>query len=105
MTRKVFITSNGGHDYSDAARFGELVFCTDVAIRKDDIAHMYREFIIAMQDAEEDDYVLVGSLTSMCMVAAGIMADRFGRLNCLIFRDGKYIDRTIMLESYIGSMS
>ena len=98
MTRKVFIVSNGGHDYSDAERFGEIVFCTEGVIRKDDVSQMYREINEALSHATADDYILVSSLTSMCMVAAGIFADRFGELHLLLFKDGQYVDRDVIFN-------
>jgi hypothetical protein len=98
MSRKVFIVNNGGHDYSDAERFGEITFCTDSVIRKDDIAQMYRELHVALDTARADDYLLVSSLTSLCMVAAAILADKFGELHLLLFKDGHYVDRDLILD-------
>ncbi len=98
MTRKVFIVSNGGHDYKNAERFGEIVFCTDGVIRKDDIAQMYRELMQALEPAEADDYLVISSLTSLCVVAASILADRFGELHLLLYRDGEYIVKDLILE-------
>lgn len=98
MGRKVFIVNNGGHDYSDARRFGELIFCTDSVIRKDDVSQMYRELSVALSEATADDYLLVSSLTSLCMVASAILADRFGELHLLLFKDGQYVDRDLILD-------
>lgn len=97
MKRKVFIVNNGGHDYSDAERFGEIVFCTQAVIRKDDVAQMFREIDEALSWANRDDYILVSSLTSMCMVAAGIFAERFGELHLLLYKDGQYVARDLIL--------
>lgn len=95
---KVFVVNDGGHDYSDAERFGELVFCTEHVIRKDDTAQMFRELSESLSWAQSDDYLLVSSLTSLCMIAAGIMGDKFGELHLLIFKDGQYVSRDIILE-------
>ena len=99
MGRKVYVVSNGGHDYSDAQRFGEVVFCTESVIRKDDTAQMYREIHAALKEAAAEDFILVSSLTSLCMIAAAILSDRFGELHLLLFKDGQYISRDIILES------
>jgi len=99
MSSKVYVVSNGGHDYSDAARFGEVVFCTDQLIRKDDIAQMYRVLSDALKNAGASDYLLVGSLTSLCVVASAILADRFGEVHLLVYENGKYIPRDLILES------
>lgn len=99
MARKVFIVSNGGHDYSAAAEFGEIVFCTDGYIRKDDIHQMYTALSSALKDADADDYIMMGSLTSMCSIAVGIMADRFGEVNLLIHSGEGYVYRHLVFES------
>jgi hypothetical protein len=97
MTRKVFIVSGGGHDYSDAKRFGELVFCTDEVVRKDDVAQMYRVLSHALSESNPEDCIIVSSLSSLCMVAAAIMAYRWGELHLLIFKDGQYVPRDLIL--------
>ena len=98
MKKKIFVVSNGGHDYSDAERFGDIVFCTQEVIRKDDIAQMYRELSDALFDAKPDDLLLVSSLTSLCAVASAILADRFGEVHFLLFKDGQYIQRDLILR-------
>lgn len=98
MTRRVYIVNNGGHDYSDAARFGDIVFCTEERIRKDDVAQMFRELSIALEQAEPDDLLLVSSLTSLCMVAASILSNRFGEVHFLLYKDGQYVVRDLILE-------
>ncbi|MBT9138068.1 MAG: hypothetical protein DDT31_00615 [Syntrophomonadaceae bacterium] len=97
MSRKVYIVSDGGHDYSSASNFGEIVFCTDKVIRKDDIAQMYRELNESLESAEPDDLLLISSLTSLCVVAAGILASRFGELHLLLYKDNQYVKRDLIL--------
>ena len=99
MSRKVYILNDGGHDYSASEKFGEPVICTEGAINKDDISQMYRVLTDALYDANEKDYILVTSLTSLCMVASAIMANRFGQVHFLIYRDGRYEPRDLILES------
>ena len=95
---KVFIVSDGGHDYSDAERFGELVYCTEGVIRKDDIAQMYRELNSKLALAEPGDYLLISSLTSLCSVAAAILGFQFGEVHFLLYKDGQYVSRDLILE-------
>jgi len=95
---KVFIVSDGGHDYSDAERFGELVYCTEGVIRKDDIAQMYRELNDKLALAEPGDYLLISSLTSLCSVAAAILGFQFGEVHFLLYKDGQYVSRDLILE-------
>lgn len=97
--RRVFIVNNGGHNYDDAKRFGELIFCTDKVIRKSDTAQMYRELNAAMVDSNPDDYLLVSSLTSLCIVAAGILAAAHGELHLLLYEGGQYVARDLMFDN------
>ena len=98
MNRKVYIVSNGGHDYSDAKRYGELVFLTDEVIRKDDIAQMYRVLSPILDEAEADDLLLISSLTSLCVVATAILSARFGEIHLLLYKDGRYEQRDLILD-------
>lgn len=98
MNRKVYIVSNGGHDYSDAKRYGDLVFLTDEVIRKDDIAQMYRVLSPILDEAEPDDMLLISSLTSLCVVATAILSARFGELHLLLYKDGRYEQRDLILD-------
>jgi hypothetical protein len=97
--RKVFILSDGGHDYSAAEKFGQIIFCTEGPIHKDDVSQMYRTLNQALLDADAKDYILVSSLTSLCMVAAAIMADAFGEVHLLIHHNGRYEERDLMLSA------
>lgn len=96
--KKVFVLSDGGHDYSAAEKFGQIVICSEGALHKDDISQMYRLLSDALYDSSEGDYILVSSLTSLCMVGAAIMANQFGKINLLIYRDGRYVERSLNLE-------
>lgn len=98
MKRKVFVLSDGGHNYEAAEQYGQIVICSEGALHKDDISQMYRILSDALYDAKADDYILVSSLTSLCMVGAAIMANNFGKLNLLIYRDGRYVERNLVLE-------
>ena len=101
MTRKVFVVNNGGHDYSDAERFGEIVYCTGNIIRRDDTAQMFRELREALSDANPEDYILMSSLTSLCCVATAIMVEKFGELHMLIFHNGQYVSRDVILRDNV----
>lgn len=96
--RKVFIVNDGGHDYSGAEKYGQIVFCTESVIRKDDISQMYRELAIALEDAKPDDYFLISSLTSLCAVGAAILSNWFGEVHFLLYKDGQYVVRDLILD-------
>lgn len=94
----VFVVNNSGHDYSDAERFGEILYCTEGPLNKFDTAQMYRSLSEALLDANEDDYILMTSLTTLCCIATGMMVEQFGKVNMLLFQGGKYISRTIAFD-------
>ena len=94
---KVFIINKGAHDYSAADEYGELVFCTEGLVDKFNTSQMVRIFNEAFKDAQAHDYILITSLTTLCSVASAIFARQHGRINFLIFRDGRYIERTVVL--------
>jgi hypothetical protein len=97
--RKVFVLNDTGHDYSDADRFGQVIVCTDTSVDRWDISKMYVRLRDALKDADADDYIMISSLTSLCSVASAIMAERFGEVHFLLFRDGKYIARDLVLDN------
>jgi hypothetical protein len=99
---RVFILNRGPHDYSDARRFGELTYCTDGSLDKDDLAQMYRElepFIVL--DSRPEDFILLTSLTSLCSIACAMFAARHGRLNLLIYRGDGYVAKTIYFKDVL----
>ena len=81
---KVYILNRAAHDFSDAERFGELVYCTEGSLDKTDLQQMYRELSYALRDSEACDYILLTSLTSLCSIACAIFATTHGGLNLLI---------------------
>lgn len=96
---RVFILSDGGHDYSAAAEFGELVYCTHTPIHRDDVAQMYRELKVSLDEATYDDFILISGLTSLCCVATAIMAERFSEVHFLIFKSDRYIRKDLFLDN------
>jgi hypothetical protein len=97
---KVYVVNRGGHDYSSAERFGTLIFCTEGQLSKYDTGQMYRQLMTCMADSNQEDYILLTSLTTLCSVAAAIFSVKHQRVNFLIHRkeDG-YVERTVVLEA------
>ena len=97
---KVYVLNRGGHDYAEAERFGELVYCTDGLIDKLDTSLMFRELSVAMKDSQPDDYILLTSLSSLCSVACAMFAAKHGKLNLLLFRGDGYVSRTLVFNNF-----
>jgi len=97
--RRVYVPNRGPHDYSRAWDFGELVFCTEGQVNRKDLRTMHSQLSLALEDAEDTDYILVSGLASLCIVACSLFAARFGKLNVLLFEDGEYIERTLTFDT------
>ena len=95
--RKVFVPNKSPHDYSEAWDYGDLVFCTQGELNRLDVLTMQADIERAMVDATEDDYILISGLASLCSVACASFAHRFGRLNLLLFENGRYVARQLYL--------
>ena len=95
--RKVFILNSGPHDYSEAAKFGDLVYCTDGELNKHDTGLMYRQLIPYLENADREDLIMINSLASLCSVAAAIMAANHCEVHFLIYNNGKYQVKDLVL--------
>lgn len=95
---KVFIINKGAHDYSAAASYGTLTYCTEGIVSKYNTSQMVRVFEQAFKDSHSDDYILLTSLTTLCSIACSVFAIYHGRLNLLIFRDDGYVVRRVVFN-------
>lgn len=95
---KVFIANQGSHDYSDSARYGEPVFVSKGVLSKFATGIMARLWAEALKDSSPEDFIVSGSLTTLSSIGCSIFARKHGQLNLLMFRNGKYISRRIMLD-------
>ena len=105
---KVYIVNKGGHDHSDAERFGELVYLSIGSINRYATSSIYRKFSLILKDSTKDDYILPTGLSIMTSIACAIFARIHGRLNLLLYRSSRtketkpyYIERVIMIDGLI----
>lgn len=92
---RVYILNRGPHDYTDAANFGELVYCTEGVLDKFDITGMFLGLRDRLQDSNPEDFILLTSLTSLCCVACSIMVALHGELHLLIHTGSHYVERSL----------
>lgn len=95
---KVFIVSGSAHDFSPAKKFGRLVVLSEGPINRYSVNNIHRQFYSILQHSKEDDYILVCGLSIMNAIASSIMAALHGRINFLLFRQGDYLERNIILK-------
>jgi hypothetical protein len=101
---RVYVPSKSHHDFSDASRYGTLVWLTEGPQNRFELNNMYRHVASVMADAQSGDYLLITGPTTVNVIAASILANRFGRINYLIFNawKGKYVSVPIVLEQKEG---
>lgn len=95
----VYVVNKGGHDYSRAERFGRLVYCSEGLVAKHDVSQMLRVILDKMEHSDPTDYILLTSLASLCSIACSVFALKHHRLNLLLFKDGDYIERQLILTT------
>jgi len=95
---KVFIINKGCHDFSDAKRFGHLIFMTEGTINRYAVSIIFRKFWKYLEKSSPEDYLLVTGMSTMLVVASAILAAKHKKLNLLLFKKGHYLERTIVME-------
>jgi hypothetical protein len=99
----VYVINRAAHDFSNAEKFGQLVYLSDSPINRYATNKMYRKFWKILRSSSSDDYILVTSLTVMNIIACGIFALLHGRLNLLIHKtdNNSYIERRLDLTDVV----
>ena len=97
----VYVPNKGAHNYEDAKQYGELVFLTSGVVERYRTNTIYRTLCEGMKDAQENDYLLVSSLSILNSIISAILSRKFGKVNFLLFRDGKYLLRTVNIDSLL----
>lgn len=94
---KVWITSEGSHDYSQAESYGDLTLILTGKVNVFASDKLYRDVDAALANAHPDDYLILSGNMLAAAVAFSIMMDKFGKVNVLIFsfKQEKYEVRTI----------
>ena len=95
---KVFIVNKSAHDFSAAEEFGEVVFLSEGPMNRYSSNNMHREFSAMMKDSEPDDYIVPCSLNVMNCMASSVFAVMHKRLNLLLFKGGRYLERNHVFD-------
>jgi len=98
MPSKVFIPNKGSHDYSEAERYGELIFVSDGIQNRFSVDQMCRTWKDFLSTSTKKDYLLVTSLTILNCIGCAVFVAKHGVLNLLLFKSGKYMARSINLR-------
>lgn len=97
MERKVFIVNKSAHDFGPAERYGELVFMSQGPMNRYSTNNMARTFEDCMKDSHPEDHIVPCSLNVMNIIAGAIFTRKHGTLNLLLFKEGEYIERNLVI--------
>lgn len=100
--RHVYVANLSGHDFSPAEEYGKLVFVSGGATGRFSANTMFREWVGALRSSRPDDYIAPTGLTVNNMIGAAVFARMHGRINLLLFRNGRYIERSVVLDPLIA---
>lgn len=95
----VFIPNKSGHDFSASSKYGSPIFVTQGMVNRFSVMHMARKWYDCLLQSTKEDYILITSLTILTVVGSAIFGWMHGRINLLVFRNNKYIARTIIFEN------
>ena len=102
---KVYIVNKGGHDHTDAERFGELVYLSEGLMSRYGTTQIYRQFAEVLKNSSPNDYILPTGLSTMGHIACSMFAFMHGKLNLLLYKSsstgGKYIERTLKIDELL----
>ncbi len=95
---RVYIVSKSAHDFTGAEQFGELITLSEGPVNRYSVNNIHRQFYSILQHSNPEDYILVCGLSIMNAIAASIMAALHGKVNFLLFKQGEYLPRNVVLE-------
>jgi hypothetical protein len=95
----VFVVSKSAHDFSEARRFGKLVYLSEGAMNRYQVNNMERQFKEKLEASSPDDYILPCGLSMMNSIACAMFALMHGRLNVLLFKKGHYVERNMVFNN------
>lgn len=101
----IYIINRSNHDFSDAERFGDIVFLSEGNLNKFETSRISRQMKPILEVSESHDYILISGLSVMVGIACSMFAVRHGKLNLLIFdqKTKAYNERNLSLEDLLDS--
>ena len=94
----VYIVNKSAHDFTEAEKYGSLIFITQGRLNRFNVNDMYRQTIDAMETSDQFDYIVPCSLNVLNSIVCATFAVKHKRLNLLLFKQGNYIERNIVFE-------
>ena len=98
----VFVVNKSSHDFTAAEQFGRLRYLSEGIESRYAVSKIYRMFAMSLRHSSPDDYILITGLTTMNVVACSCFSFIHGRLNLLLYKNDKYIERKIILSELLS---
>lgn len=95
---KVYIVNKSAHDFTEAEKYGELVFVTEGRLNRFNINDMHRRAKESFEDSVSADYIVPCSLNVLNSIVCATFAVMHKKLNLLLFKQGSYIERNIVFD-------
>jgi hypothetical protein len=97
MNSNVWIVNDGGHDFTDAAKYGKLVSLTTGNINVFNVDRLQCSLAKALDIYKPADFLLLTGSTIINVLAVGIVLKQHGFAQILLYnaKDRNYIPRTI----------
>lgn len=97
MTSKVFVPSEGSHDYTKAAQYGELTVLLDGKVNVFASDALFKDIKNGLEQSSPDDSIILSGNMLAAAMAFHVLMDRHGKVNVLIysFKNEEYEIRTI----------
>ena len=92
----VYIVNKSAQDFTEAEKYGSLIFITQGRLNRFNVNDMHRQTIDAMETSDQFDYIVPCSLNVLNSIVCATFAVKHKRLNLLLFKQGNYIERNIV---------
>jgi len=96
--QNVYVVNKSNHDFTSAKKFGKLVYLSVGKMSRYEPNKMARQFEDVLKGSSEEDYLLMSGLSMMNSIAVAIFVQKHRRLNLLLFKDGRYLERNLSFK-------
>lgn len=94
---KVFIINKSAHNFSATKKYGKQVFLSNGLMNRYATNNIHRQFQAILKKSKPEDYIVLCSLNVMNAIACSIFVKKHGTLNLLLYKQGKYVERNLMI--------
>jgi len=102
---RVFIVNSSFHDFSEARKYGELIFLSEGKVDGLRINKYGRDFVDKLKDITTDDYIVCTSLQILNFLLGFIIGwKKLNRVNVLYYQQGEYVHIKISADDFLKSI-